>query len=119
MQVTSSDAGLSAKYTNHSVRASCITELLRKGVAPSTVMQISKHRNSASLCSYNQPSEEDKLRTAALLDEPSPKRPAPTVPTTSSDDNKVGPSPVPSRQRRAGDARGKGKGDAFLELHFQ
>ena len=54
MTQISEAAGLTVKkYTNHLVRASCITELLRQGLAPSTVMGISKHRSSASLASYD------------------------------------------------------------------
>ena len=56
-----------------------LQELLRKGVAPSVVMPISKHKSSASLYLYDQPLEKDRLRTAILLDEPSSKRPGPPL----------------------------------------
>ena len=73
MPSVSADAGLSQAYTNHSVRASCVTELFRQGVPSATVMRISKHKASA-LSSYDHPSEEDKEGVAGLLDESNAKQ---------------------------------------------
>ena len=57
---------LSQTLTNHSVRATAITNLFRQGLPTSTVMGVSRHRSAASLSSYNQPTEAEKLKNAAL-----------------------------------------------------
>ena len=68
MRNLSLKCSLSATYTNHSVRATTITEMCRKGVSASTIMGVSKHKCQQSLTSHYRPSEVDKLRNAALLD---------------------------------------------------
>ena len=60
--------------TNHSVRATAITNLFRQGLPTSTIMGVSRHRSAASLSSYNQPTEAEKLKRAALLDLDLPKK---------------------------------------------
>lgn len=48
----STEAGLSMRYTNHCLRATCITTLMRHGYHPITVTRLSGHRNVASVMSY-------------------------------------------------------------------
>ena len=65
---------LSQTLTNHSVRETAITNLFRQGLPTSTVMGVSRHRSAASLSSYIQPTEAEKLKNAALLDLDLPKK---------------------------------------------
>ena len=53
MKEMSEGAGLSKKYTNHSVRATAITLWSNAGVSNRHIMAISSHRNEQSLRSYN------------------------------------------------------------------
>ena len=69
MKRISEKASLSRYFTNHSVRATCITKLAKAGVPDSVIMATSGHRRPESLLSYNRHSEVQKKRTAAILDE--------------------------------------------------
>ena len=53
MKEMSEAAGLSKKYTNHSVRATAITLWSNAGLSNRHIMAISGHRNEQSLRSYN------------------------------------------------------------------
>ena len=61
-------ASLSRMYTNHCVRATCITRLAECGVRDSMIMATSRHKSVQSLQSYQRPSEKQLQKTAALLD---------------------------------------------------
>ena len=65
----SEKAGLSRSFTNHSVRATCITKLAKAGVPDSVIMATSGHKRAESLLSYNRHSNLQRKRTAAVLDE--------------------------------------------------
>lgn len=52
MQRISSKAGLSMQYTCHSVRASTISILYRAGIPTQSIINITKHKNEASLSHY-------------------------------------------------------------------
>eukprot|EP00117_Sycon_ciliatum_P014014 scpid86421/ scgid14458/ len=70
MSILSVKCNLSQRYTNHSVRASTITELCRQNLPASTIMAVSGHKCQQSLVHYNRPTEADKLKTASLLHVP-------------------------------------------------
>ena len=70
MKRLSAKAGLSQLYTNHCVRATCITNLTELGVNTHVIMGTSGHKSVQSLVSYNRPSEQAKATTAAKLDLP-------------------------------------------------
>ena len=68
MRRISQKASLSRMYTNHCVRATCITRLAECGVRDSMIMATSRHKSVQSLQSYQRPSEKQLQKTAALLD---------------------------------------------------
>ena len=63
------DQSLSPRDSNHQLVSS-----IDQGIPTSTVMGVSRHRSAASLSSYNQPTEAEKLKNAALLDLDLPKK---------------------------------------------
>ena len=69
MRDISKKANLSKVYTNHCVRATCISRLAEGGVSNHVIMATSGHRSVQSLASYHRPSEEMKKMKASLLDE--------------------------------------------------
>ncbi|XP_069139051.1 uncharacterized protein [Argopecten irradians] len=62
MSRLSKDAGLSVKYTNHCIRATCITTLDQKGVEARHIMGISGHKSENSIRSYSERLSENKKR---------------------------------------------------------
>ena len=68
MRRISQKASLSRMYTNHCIRATCITRLAECGVLDSRIMATSRHKSVQSLQSYQRPSEKQLQKTAALLD---------------------------------------------------
>ena len=103
MKRLSTKARLSKVYTNHCVRATCITRLTAQGVDPQSILGTSGHRSVQSLCTYNRSSDQAKAKTAARLDVDNPP-PAP-VPSEASAKAKTAarldvenppPAPVPS-----------------------
>ena len=68
MRRISQKASLSRMYTNHCVRATCITRWAECGVRDSMIMATSRHKSVQSLQSYQRPSEKQLQKTAALLD---------------------------------------------------
>ena len=65
----SEKAKLSHHYTNHSVRATCITRLAERGAPDSIIMATSGHKSVESLKIYNRPTPQQARQTAALLDD--------------------------------------------------
>ena len=55
-------AKLSTKYTNHSIRATCITLLNQAGVEARHIMRISGHRSESSIRSYSHRLSKNKKR---------------------------------------------------------
>ena len=53
MKNISKRLGLSQMYTNHSIRATCVTVLNNSGVATMQIMHVTGHRSESSLRSYN------------------------------------------------------------------
>ena len=76
MKRLSTKARLSKVYTNHCVRATCITRLTAQGVDPQTILGTSGHRSVQSLCTYNRSSDQAKAKTAARLDIENPPVPS-------------------------------------------
>ena len=68
MKHISLKARLSKTYTNHCVRASCITRLSSSGVPDSVIMSTSGHKSVKSLATYNRTTEKQAAITAAVLD---------------------------------------------------
>jgi hypothetical protein len=62
MSRLSVEADLSQRYTNHCLRATCITTLMRSGLDPITVTRLSGHRNPASVMSYCRDATDDTKR---------------------------------------------------------
>ena len=67
MTVISEKAKLSQRYTNHCLRATCITTLMHAGYSRSDVKSISGHRCDASLDSYFRPSRQQKRNFSDTL----------------------------------------------------
>ena len=57
MSKISEKANLSRRYTNHSVRASCLTVLQSENVGDRHIASVTMHRNISSLVSYGRPSD--------------------------------------------------------------
>ena len=68
MKRISLKARLSKTYTNHCVRASCITRLSSNGVPDSAIISTSGHKSVKSLATYNRTTEKQAAITAAVLD---------------------------------------------------
>ena len=60
MKTISVDAGLSQLYTNHYIRASCITVLDDGGVEARHIMNVSGHKSETSIKSYSRNVSESK-----------------------------------------------------------
>ncbi len=60
MKDLSNDAGLSAVYTNHSIRATCITSLDAAGFESHHIMSISSHKSKTTVCAYAKKCPENK-----------------------------------------------------------
>jgi hypothetical protein len=79
-------AGLSRRYTNHSLRATCITVLDEKGFDSRDICNVSGHRNERSLRTYvGRPNDAKKQKLSDALSSSigyAPRRP--TCTTTSS-----------------------------------
>lgn len=58
----SSTADLSGTYTNHSIRATCITAFDRAGIAGRHICRISGHKSEESIWSYSDRLSEEKSR---------------------------------------------------------
>jgi integrase len=59
----SKTAGLSYTYTNHCIRATCITILDDAGIEARHIMRVSGHRNESSIRSYSTRLSEDRKRS--------------------------------------------------------
>lgn len=68
MKSLSTKAALSCIYTNHCVRATCITRMTNKKVPDHVIARTSGHKSLQSLQAYHNPSEKQKLATASLID---------------------------------------------------
>ena len=106
MKVISTSAGCATMYTNHCLRATCVTVLDREGFASRDIMTVSGHHSETSIKHYSKTSD-DKMRqmsnaiarksmstaTAVKLPTPAPLMTGPT--TTSFVSARPGPEPRP------------------------
>ena len=69
MKTISVDAGLSQIYTNHCIRATCITTLDEVGFPARHIMSVSGHRSEASVRSYSKTKIGTKRRISDALSE--------------------------------------------------
>ena len=60
MKTISSDAGLSQIYTNHCIRATCITTLDNNGFEARHIMSITGHKSETSIRAYSKTGLETK-----------------------------------------------------------
>jgi hypothetical protein len=109
MKVISTSAGCATMYTNHCLRATCVTVLDREGFASRDIMTVSGHHSETSIKHYSKTSD-DKMRqlsnaiarksmsTATAVKSPTPA-PLMTGPTTSFVSARPGPEPRPSVTR--------------------
>ena len=67
MQKISEEAHLSKTYTNHCVRATCITILDKNGFESRHIMSISKHKSESSLKHYSARLSDEKRVEASLI----------------------------------------------------
>ena len=67
MKVISQQAELSAIYTNHSIRATTITTLVRSGFEARHIMSVSGHRNESSIKTHSKTDENTKTNMADSL----------------------------------------------------
>ena len=76
MKTISKDAQLSKLYTNHSIRATCLTKLDQAGFEIRHIQAISGHKSEESIKAYSTRCPENKKREmAAALDLPVEKNP--------------------------------------------
>ena len=76
MSEISTAACLSKTYTNHSIRATCVTTLRKGGFAPSDIMAVTGHRSVSAINSYLHESSTQMraLMSAKLSSASSPRR---------------------------------------------
>lgn len=93
MKEISRDAGLSQTYTNHCIRATCITMLDQQGFEARHIMSLSGHRSEASIRAYSRTNIGTKRKMSEVLSlptantnadpQPSPSTSRPTTSNTS------------------------------------
>ena len=66
-------AGLTGRFTNHSVRRTMCTQLLRAGVAPTLIAQLSGQKNISSLSHYTSASVAQQEGMARVLQGAAPQ----------------------------------------------
>jgi hypothetical protein len=98
MSRMATNAGLDGHFTNHSVRRTMCSQLLHAGVAPTTIIQLTGHKNVQSLNHYATASKEQQKEMGRILTGEKryandtrtptlpPKRPNIALPSTSSED---------------------------------
>ena len=92
----SKNVGLSKVYTNHSLRATCVTTLDKAGFASRDIMAVSGHKSESSLKHYVKTSEEKKKgMSAALAKQMNQQQPNKPLPSTSSLENNQQESDLP------------------------
>ena len=62
------DAGLSKRYMNHCVRATCVGLLKERGVEDRTVCAITSHKNERSLSTYEKLNKQKRKKLPSYLD---------------------------------------------------
>ena len=67
MTKISERAGLSQSYTNHSVRAACVTVLQSTNIEDHHIASVTMHKNISSLASYGRPSDQQKTVMARVI----------------------------------------------------
>ena len=66
MKSMSSEAGLSRVYTNHCLRATCVTTLDKQGLEARHIMKVSGHKSETSIRSYSDLVDENKKKEMSL-----------------------------------------------------
>ncbi len=89
MKDLSSNAHLSAVFTNHSIRATCITNLDQAGFESRHIMSISSHRSESTVKTYTKKCPEAKKHqmSDALADKIVPKQSRMEETTTGNEEN--------------------------------
>ena len=67
MKTISKEANLSQIYTNHSLRATCITRLDHAGFTSRDIMTVSGHRSENSIKHYSRTSDENKIAMSKAI----------------------------------------------------
>lgn len=67
MKTISTKAELSQVYTNHSIRATCISTLDNKGMEARHIMSISGHKSETSIKSYSRNVSEEKTHEMCVV----------------------------------------------------
>ena len=98
-QRISEAAELPTRYTNHCIRATCVTKMSHAGIQPNDIIQITGHRSTGSLKSYVQgSSDEQKIHISNILhiyQQPKP-RPATSTVTSPVSDHGLYQPPIPA-----------------------
>lgn len=68
MRRISQKAALSKLYTNHCLRATCISTLMKAGFSDNQICAVSGHKNASSLAVYSRPDEERCEEMASAID---------------------------------------------------
>ena len=68
MSRISESATLSKRYTNHCLRATCVTSLIKSCFPVHQVCEVTGHKNAAGLASYSRADAEDRAKMAIAID---------------------------------------------------
>lgn len=82
MKTISSDAGLSQVYTNHCIRATCITTLDNNGFEARHIMSITGHKSETSIRAYSKTGLETKKRMCDVLSNSTTKNKSSSISTS-------------------------------------
>ena len=83
MKSMAAKAGLTGRFTNHSVRKTMCSSLLHSGVHPNEVAQLSGHKNTQSLNAYSAASLQQQQQMSNILQQRQNTTSAPTAATSS------------------------------------
>ncbi|XP_011668570.1 uncharacterized protein LOC105440296 [Strongylocentrotus purpuratus] len=101
MKQISQKAGCSKLYTNHCLRATCITTLDRAGFESRDIQSVSGHHSEQSLRNYCNTSHERKKQMSSHLGSHLYEKRNITLPSATQSVPDPGPGPGPSRPNRA------------------
>lgn len=95
MKTISTKAEVSQIYTNHSIRATCITALDNKGMEARHIMSISGHKSETSIKSYSRNVSEEKKHEMCvvlqnIVQQPNTEQPPTTTSLPVEETNKAG-----------------------------
>ena len=78
MKQMSKDAALSKIYTNHCIRATCISTLDNKGFEARHIQSVSGHKSASSICAYSRTQLGTKRKMSEALSESTIKKSQPS-----------------------------------------